>query len=53
MSPKTDSKTVLLVASGDLRQSANEQCWPAQAAMEAKLTDVVALLGGQLIRAHP
>jgi hypothetical protein len=53
MSSMTDSKTVLLVASGDLRQSANEQCWPAQAAMEAKLTDAVALLGGRLIRAHP
>jgi hypothetical protein len=53
MSPKTEAKTVLLVASGDLRQSANEQCWAAQAAMEAKLTDVVALLGGRLIRAHP
>ena len=50
---ETEPKTVLLVASGDLRQSANEQCWPAQAAMEARLTDVVARLGGRLIRAHP
>ena len=31
---KTPKKTVLLVANGDLRQSANEKCWPAQAAME-------------------
>jgi hypothetical protein len=53
MPPKTDSKTVLLVASGDLRQSANEQCWPEQARMEAKLTEVLAGLGGRLIRAHP
>ncbi|WP_438481317.1 fucose isomerase [Oleiharenicola lentus] len=47
------SKTVLLVASGDLRQSANEVCWPAQKEMEAKLTAVVASLGYTLKRAHP
>ncbi|MFT3870488.1 MAG: fucose isomerase [Nibricoccus sp.] len=47
------SKTVLLVANGDLRQSANEKCWPAQAAMEARLTEVVASLGAKLVRAHP
>jgi hypothetical protein len=46
-------KTVLLVANGDLRQSANEMCWPAQHAMEQKLTAVVAALGAQLVRAHP
>ena len=35
---KTPSKkTVLLVANGDLRPSANETCWPAQAAMEKQL----------------
>ena len=27
---------IVLVANGDLRQSANEVCWPAQAEMEAK-----------------
>jgi len=47
------SKTVLLVANGDLRQSANEKCWPAQAAMEARLTEVAASLGAKLVRAHP
>jgi len=31
---KTRPRTILLIASGDLRQSANETCWPAQAAME-------------------
>ncbi len=46
-------KSVLLVASGDLRQSANEMCWPAQAAMEEKLTRVVQSLGYTLKRAHP
>ncbi len=44
---------VLLVASGDLRQSANEVCWPAQAAMEAKLTEAFAAEGMRLRRAHP
>jgi hypothetical protein len=47
------AKTILLVANGDLRQSANQVCWPAQAAMEKKLTAAVAGLGCKLIRAHP
>jgi hypothetical protein len=46
-------KTVLLVASGDLRQSANETCWPAQAAMERKLGAAVASFGFRVSRAHP
>ena len=47
------SKTILLVANGDLRQSANEVCWPAQRAMEQTLTRAVAKLGYKLVRAHP
>ena len=47
------SKTVLLVANGDLRQSANQVCWPAQVAMEKKLARAVAALGCRLVRAHP
>ncbi|MGB8260466.1 MAG: fucose isomerase [Terracidiphilus sp.] len=43
----------LLIASGDLRQSANEVCWAAQAALEAKLTAVFAAEGMTLRRAHP
>jgi hypothetical protein len=46
-------KTVLLVASGDLRLAANQTCWPAQAAMEKKLGQAVASLGYRLVRAHP
>ncbi len=45
-------KTILLVANGDLRQSANEVCWPAQHAMEQALTAAVAQLGYKLVRAH-
>ena len=47
------SKTILLVASGDLRSSANEVCWPAQQAMEQALTAAVEKFGYQLVRAHP
>ncbi len=46
-------KTILLVANGDLRQSANETCWPAQAAMEEKLATAIARFGCRLVRAHP
>ena len=50
---KNSCKDILLVASGDLRQSANETCWPAQAAMEKQLGAAVARLGFRLVRAHP
>ena len=50
---KRSAQTVLLVANGDLRQSANEICWPAQAAMEKALAAAVAKLGGRVVRAHP
>jgi len=46
-------KTVLLAASGDLRQSANEACWPAQHAMEQALAAAVCGFGYRLVRAHP
>ena len=42
-----------LVASGDLRLAANQTCWPAQAAVEEKLTEVLANEGVKLERAHP
>jgi hypothetical protein len=47
------SEEVFLVASGDLRQSANKVCWPAQEALEKKLTEVFAAKGITLRRAHP
>ena len=43
---------VLLVTSGDLRQSANQVCWPAQRDMEEKLTNAFAEKGVKLVRAH-
>jgi hypothetical protein len=44
---------VLLIASGDLRLSANQVCWPAQEAMEKTLTAALATEGYTLTRAHP
>jgi hypothetical protein len=44
---------IALVASGDSRENANTTCWPAQKAMEDKLTEVLAELGHELWRAHP
>ena len=46
-------RKVLMAASGDLRQSANETCWPAQAAMEKQVTEALAALGVEVERAHP
>jgi len=43
---------ILLIASGDLRLSANQVCWPAQRDMEQKLTDAFAQKGLKLVRAH-
>jgi hypothetical protein len=44
---------VLLLASGDLRQSANKICWPAQVEVEEALTEAFKAEGITLRRAHP
>jgi hypothetical protein len=49
---KVKKKQVLLVASGDLRLSANRNCWPAQREMEVALTQAVESAGYELVRAH-
>ena len=46
-------KKVLMAASGDLRQSANETCWPAQAAMEKQVVEALAACDVEVERAHP
>jgi hypothetical protein len=43
---------ILLIASGDLRLSANQVCWPAQRDVEQKLTAAFAQKGVKLVRAH-
>lgn len=45
-------KTVQLIASGDLRLSANQVCWPAQREMERQLTRAVEGHGHEIRRAH-
>ncbi len=46
-------KKVLMAASGDLRQSANETCWPAQEAMESQIVGALSALNVDVERAHP
>jgi hypothetical protein len=50
---KLTKNQILLIASGDLRLSANQKCWPAQRDMEAALTRAIADAGRELVRAHP
>jgi len=46
-------KEVILVASGDLRLSANQNCWQAQKEMEQQLTDAIKKEGWKVRRGHP
>jgi hypothetical protein len=48
----TNSRRILLVASGDLRLSANQKCWSAQQELEQALGRAVTDLGYELVRAH-
>jgi len=50
---KLGKKQIQLVASGDLRLAANQQCWPEQAKMELALRQAIAAEGYDLVRAHP
>ncbi len=45
-------KKVYIAASGDLRPAANENCWPAQAAMEEGLFEAIRAVGWEPVRAH-
>lgn len=44
---------VVLIASGDLRESANEKCWPAQSRMEAGVIAAFEAEGVKVRRGHP
>lgn len=44
---------VYLIANGDLRLSANQNCWEEQSKMEASLSAALASEGRELVRAHP
>ncbi len=52
VSPASPNEAVL-VANGDLRLSANQGQWPAQAAMEAQLVEVFSREGLTVRRGHP
>ncbi len=46
-------RTVYIVASGDLRPSANIKCWPVQQQLEADVTRAVESFGWTVVRGHP
>lgn len=46
-------KEVILITSGDLRESANKVCWPAQESLERELTRCFAEQGVTVRRAFP
>ena len=50
--PRLKPRHAYLVASGDLRLSANQKCWPEQAKMEAALARALAAGGWRVVRAH-
>jgi hypothetical protein len=47
------ASSVYLIASGDLRLSANRKCWPAQEAAEKAVTAAIRSLGREVQRGHP
>jgi len=50
--PPQKNKTIYLVASGDLRASANQKCQAAQDALEKDLTAAIKKEGYSVKRAH-
>src|SRR5215831_1035725 len=44
--------TVVVIANGDLRLSANQRCWAAQAEVEAAVTNAIHTLGYEVRRGH-
>jgi hypothetical protein len=47
------AEPILVIASGDLRLSANQQCWPAQHEVEDKVMSAVRGFGSVIERGHP
>ena len=50
---KLPKNHVYLVANGDLRLSANQNCWAAQQEMETEICKAVEVAGWTVVRAHP
>lgn len=47
------TRQVFMVASGDLRESANVAGWPVQAAVEKRVQNAIEAAGWSVVRAHP
>ena len=45
-------KTVIMIANGDLRLSANQVCWPAQEQVEQAVTTAISSFGFDVKRGH-
>ncbi|HEV3200707.1 MAG TPA: fucose isomerase [Bryobacteraceae bacterium] len=45
--------TVIIIANGDLRLSANQRCWPAQARAEESVMNAIRQQGHDVRRGHP
>jgi hypothetical protein len=48
-----DRSEIIIVASGDLRNSANQTCWPAQEKTEEAVTAAIRKFGYSIRRGHP
>ncbi len=46
-------QSVIFIANGDLRLSANQKCWPAQQKVEQDLVQAVQRFGFEIHRGHP
>ena len=44
---------IILIASGDLRISANQTCWPAQEQLESHVMAAIRAYGRSVRRGHP
>ena len=53
MSQNSNTNEIVLVASGDLRLSANQTCWATQEDMERRIGEAFAREGFSIKRAHP
>lgn len=51
--PVAPPRTAYLVANGDLRPSANVECWPVQRQLEADVVQAVESFGWSVVRGHP
>ncbi|MDE2771854.1 MAG: fucose isomerase [Bacteroidota bacterium] len=48
-----DTPEVTIIASGDLRLSANQTCWPEQESVEAAVVRAIRSCGYDVVRGHP